>query len=161
MQNDYHETKIHEKKNKQILRDKIRERMHGWMDDRGYSDCDGTCMGFNIMFTEIYSTEDTGETRQYNFRRIQTTTIRFQVKAKHDVAVCLCSDNEEKPEDMYEVFIGGWGGGESAIRRKKEEDVIKVDTPDILSDDEFRTFWIKIQRGTIKVCHPLSQLLHN
>lgn len=114
-------------------------------------------MGYDILFTEIYQTEDTGETRRYNFRRIQTTTIRFQVKAGHDVAVCLSSDNEEEPEDMYEVFIGCWGGGESGIRRKKHDDVIRVETPDILCEDEFRTFWIKIQRGTIKVslslCH--------
>ncbi|KAK4293009.1 hypothetical protein Pmani_034259 [Petrolisthes manimaculis] len=99
----------------------------------------------------VYHTDDTGGSRQYNFRRIQTTTIRFQVKAGHDVAICLSSDNEEEPEDMYEIFIGCWEGGESGIRRKKHDDVIRVETPDILSEDEFRTFWIKIQRGTIKV----------
>lgn len=99
----------------------------------------------------VYQTEDTGDSRKYNFRRIQTTTIRFQVKAAHDVAICLSSDDEEEPEDMYEIFIGCWEGGESGIRRKKHDDVCRVETPDIVSDEEFRSFWIKIQHGVIKV----------
>ncbi|XP_047489621.1 uncharacterized protein LOC125039572 [Penaeus chinensis] len=99
----------------------------------------------------VYESEDCGGTRRYTFRRIQTTTIRFQVKAAHDVAICLSPDDEEEPEDMYEIFIGCWGGGESGIRRHKGEDVCRIETPDIVSDEEFRTFWIKIQRGVIKV----------
>nr|XP_045596590.1 uncharacterized protein LOC123757179 [Procambarus clarkii] len=99
----------------------------------------------------VHFSENTGSTRKYTFRRIQTSTIRFQVKAAHDVAICLSSDNEEEPEDMYEIFIGCWGGGESGIRRKKHDDVCRIETPDIVSGDEFRTFWIKIERGVIKV----------
>ncbi|XP_037791125.1 uncharacterized protein LOC119586464 [Penaeus monodon] len=99
----------------------------------------------------VYESEDCGETRRYTFRRIQTTAIRFQVKAGHDVAICLSPDDNEELEDVYEIFIGCWGGGESGIRRHKDEDVCRVETPDIVSDEEFRSFWIKIQRGVIKV----------
>ncbi|XP_071519403.1 uncharacterized protein [Panulirus ornatus] len=98
----------------------------------------------------VYHTEDTGECRKYNFRRIHTTTIRFQVRAAHDVAICLSPDDEEDPEDLYEIFIGCWEGGESGIRRKTQ-DICRIETPDILSDEEFRSFWIKIQHGIIKV----------
>jgi len=100
----------------------------------------------------VHHTDDCGDDRCYNFRHIQANTIRFQVQAGNDVSVCLATDDQEtQPEDMYEVFIGGWGGAESAIRRKKDEDVCKVETPDILSADEMRGFWIKISRGVIKV----------
>lgn len=108
----------------------------------------------------VYHTEDCGECRRYNFRRIQTTTIRLQVKAERDAAICLspCDDNDL--DHMYEVFIGCWGGGESGIRRKGNEDVLKVETPDILCRDEFRSFWIKIHRGVIKVIgHPSTYIL--
>lgn len=104
----------------------------------------------------VYESEDCGETRRYTFRRIQTTAIRFQVKAAHDVALCLSPDDNEEQDDMYEIFIGCWGGGESGIRRNKDEDVCRVETPDILSDEEFRSFWIKIEHGVVKVGLALS-----
>ncbi|XP_066983196.1 uncharacterized protein [Macrobrachium rosenbergii] len=100
----------------------------------------------------VHASEDCGQTRRYTFRRIKTTTIRFQVKAPHDAAICLSTDNEEEPEDMYEIFIGCWEDGNySGIRRHKHDDVCRVETPGILSDDEFRSFWIKIQHGVVKV----------
>ena len=98
----------------------------------------------------VHHTEDCGEERCYNFRHIQSNTIRFKVQAAHDVSLCLSPD-EGNQEDIYEVFIGGWGGAESAIRRKKDEDVCRIETPDIVSADEMRGFWIRISHGAVKV----------
>ena len=67
------------------------------------------------------------------------------------MAVCISEDDENDSENMYEIFIGCWGGGESGIRRGRGDDVLRVETPDILSPDEFRSFWIKINRGVVKV----------
>ncbi|XP_076038042.1 uncharacterized protein LOC143023402 [Oratosquilla oratoria] len=100
--------------------------------------------------SEHYS-EDCGSTRRYIFRRIQTNTIRFRVRAERDAAICLTTDDAETPEDMYEIFIGCWGGGESGIRRLKHDDVCRIETPDILCEDDFRGFWIQIRKGVIKV----------
>ncbi|KAK7076358.1 hypothetical protein SK128_019158 [Halocaridina rubra] len=100
----------------------------------------------------VHHTDNCGQGRKYHFRRIRTTAIRFQVKAAHDVSICLSTDDGEEPEDMYEIFIGAWEGGNySGIRRQKEDDVCRVETPDIVSEEEFRSFWIKIQHGVIKV----------
>ncbi|XP_018008299.1 uncharacterized protein LOC108666006, partial [Hyalella azteca] len=98
-----------------------------------------------------YHSDDCGSTRKYVFRRIKTPKIKFSVKAPRDAAICLSPDDSEQPEDMYEVFIGCWGGDESGIRRGKEDDVVKVDTPGVLSDEEHRGFWITMRRGTIRV----------
>ncbi|XP_045137604.1 uncharacterized protein LOC123519943 [Portunus trituberculatus] len=104
----------------------------------------------------VFHTEDCGEGRHYHFRRIQTTAIRFLVKAEHDVAICLSPVNEEEDGadgDAYEVFIGCWGGDESGIRRRGSgEDVVKIHTPGILEGGEdYQSFWIKIKHGVIKV----------
>lgn len=61
---------------------------------------------------------------------------------------------------MVEVFIGGWGNTKSVIRYNKEKpEVAECGTPDILSGNEYRGFWIRVTDG---VCEfniiKLSQL---
>ncbi|KAL7636420.1 UNVERIFIED_CONTAM: hypothetical protein RMT77_013195 [Armadillidium vulgare] len=99
---------------------------------------------------EVHHTEDCGDERDYQFRYIRSSKIQFSVKAERDVAICL-SQHDHKESDMYQIFIGCWGGGESGIRRGREDDVVKVETPDILSADEFTAFWIKVNNGIVKV----------
>lgn len=100
---------------------------------------------------EVYHSDDCGETRNYEFRRIRTAKIIFSVQAEKEAAICLAENDDNDSDNVYEIFIGCWGGGESGIRRGKSDDVVKVETTDILSADEFRTFWIKVNKGVIKV----------
>lgn len=53
---------------------------------------------------------------------------------------------------MLEVFIGGWKNTKSVIRKNRTKpDVVEVDTPGILSDGEFRGFWIRWDGNVINV----------
>lgn len=50
------------------------------------------------------------------------------------------------------MFIGGWSNSKSVVRRNRTKpDVAEVATPDILSANEFRGFWISWDNGTVSV----------
>jgi len=52
----------------------------------------------------------------------------------------------------FQIFIGGWGNTKTAIRRNRTKpDKAVVDTPDILSDAEYRGFWISWKDGLLEV----------
>lgn len=94
------------------------------------------------------STEDKLE---YHFYPVTRGQIQFRVKASNDAHVALTSQPHEG-EPMYEVFIGGWSNSKSVIRKNRTKpDVAEVETPDILSGDEFRGFWIRWNDGTLTV----------
>lgn len=78
-------------------------------------------------------------------------SFRFRVKAPHNANVCLSGAAAEVPQHMYEIFLGGWEGKESAIRRNKKDDVCKVKTPNLLNAYDFRGFWVVVTSNTIKV----------
>ena len=53
---------------------------------------------------------------------------------------------------MLEVFIGGWSNSKSVIRRNQTKpDVVEQATPDILSQNEFRGFWIRWTDNVVTV----------
>lgn len=63
--------------------------------------------------------------------------------------VLLGSDAVAAP--MVEIFIGGWGNSKSAIRfNETKPDKQQADTPDIVSGDEFRRFWITFKQNVIR-----------
>ena len=52
----------------------------------------------------------------------------------------------------FQVFIGGWGNAKTAIRlNRTKPDKALVDTPDILSDAEYRGFWVSWEGGLLEV----------
>lgn len=54
--------------------------------------------------------------------------------------------NETHP--VIEVFIGGWKNSKSVIRlNQNKPEVAETDTPNILSPNEFRGFWIRATDG--------------
>ena len=51
-----------------------------------------------------------------------------------------------------QVFIGGWGNSKSVIRKNRTKpEVSEVDTPGILTNDDFRGFWIRWSNGVLNV----------
>ncbi|XP_034946621.1 uncharacterized protein [Chelonus insularis] len=94
------------------------------------------------------STEDKLE---YQFYPVSGGQIQFRVRAPNDVHVALTYGPQEG-EPMYEVFIGGWSNSKSVIRKNRAKpEVVEVETPGILSNDELRGFWIRWQPGVITV----------
>lgn len=94
------------------------------------------------------STEDKLE---YQFYPCASGQLQFRIRAPNDAHVALTTGPHEG-EPMYEVFIGGWSNSKSVIRKNRTKpDVAEVDTPGILSADEFRGFWIRWNDGAISV----------
>lgn len=62
------------------------------------------------------------------------------------------NSQNEKTIILLQIFIGGWSNQKSAIRRDHTRpDKANVDTPDILSNEEFRGFWVTYLGGVIAV----------
>ncbi|XP_065349442.1 uncharacterized protein LOC135945584 isoform X2 [Cloeon dipterum] len=89
----------------------------------------------------------TEDSMDYDFQEVSTTNsscvLRFKVKVAHDAHVCLSSSEDQEATPIYEIFIGGWDNSKCAIRRDRTKpDRAEAETPDVLSADEFRGFWV-------------------
>ncbi|XP_046388983.1 uncharacterized protein LOC124157929 isoform X1 [Ischnura elegans] len=101
------------------------------------------------MVREI-QTEDRLE---YTFFPLNHGSLRFRVKAANDAHVALTTGPSES-EPIYEIFLGGWGNTKSALRRDRQKpDKAEAETPNVVTADEEREFWIKWNDGTIQVGH--------
>jgi len=88
---------------------------------------------------------------EYCFFPNNSGCVQFRVKTAHDAHIALCTQAAEV-DPMYEIFIGGWGCSKSIIRKNRTKpDVAEVPTPNILSESEFRGFWVRWHDGTITV----------
>ncbi|KDR23720.1 C3 and PZP-like alpha-2-macroglobulin domain-containing protein 8 [Zootermopsis nevadensis] len=95
-----------------------------------------------------FTTEDKLE---YQFNPVTSGALHFKVKAANDAHIALTAGPAEG-DPMYEIFIGGWGNSKTAIRRNRQKpDKALADTPDILSDAEYRGFWIRWTGGSVAV----------
>lgn len=80
---------------------------------------------------------------QYRWFPAGPSGIVLRVKAANDAHIAL-STQEEESNPFIEVFFGGWGNKKSVIRRDRTKpEVAEAETPEILSKDEFRGFWIR------------------
>ena len=72
----------------------------------------------------------------------------FEFKVKGDSGARILLSNCENCHG-YEIVIGGWDNSQSAIRdgKQKETNQFLTSTPNILSQTEFRQFWVKIIKG--------------
>nr|ADV17352.1 farnesoic acid methyltransferase [Schistocerca gregaria]AEV89769.1 farnesoic acid O-methyltransferase [Schistocerca gregaria] len=86
---------------------------------------------------------------EYNFYPVTSGSTQFKVKTPNDAHIALTTGPAET-DPMYEIFIGGWGNTKSIIRKNRQKpDKVEVETPGILSGDEFRGFWIRWSAGSI------------
>ena len=76
--------------------------------------------------------------------------IIFRVKAVSDAHITL-TDTVNDYSRGYEVVIGGWTNTQSAIRHPPAGNIVhQVATEDLLSGNEWRTFWISYNYGQIE-----------
>ncbi|XP_033228796.1 C3 and PZP-like alpha-2-macroglobulin domain-containing protein 8 isoform X2 [Belonocnema kinseyi] len=94
-------------------------------------------------------TIDTEDKLEYQFIPVTGSQLQFRVRASNDAHVALTPGPQEG-EPMYEVFFGGWGNSKSVIRKNRTKpEVAEAQTPEILSNDETRGFWIRWNENTI------------
>jgi len=99
-----------------------------------------------VDFTEYES----GDEKDYQWFRMHGKTLRFGVKAAHDCHLAF-SHEEGTEEPLIEVFIGGWNNEYSCIRYNEDEDLVKLQTLEILSEDEYREFWVTLCHKEVRV----------
>lgn len=88
----------------------------------------------------------------YKFLPLRSDTFRFKIRAPNDAHVALAAEPiESRP--IIEVFIGGWQNSKSVIRyNQTKPEVAEANTPQILSRNEFRGFWIRVHDG-VCICN--------
>jgi Farnesoic acid 0-methyl transferase len=75
----------------------------------------------------------------------------FRVRACSDVRLLLAAEpyskNDNNGQHVHEVVIGGWHNSRSVIYRDlvSNTTAVEASTPNILSCDELRQFWIRWQ----------------
>ncbi|XP_043254889.1 uncharacterized protein LOC122398776 isoform X5 [Colletes gigas] len=110
-----------------------------------------TDLGCHLRSLFLPSALNTDDKLEYRFYPAATRQLQFRVKAANDAHVALTTGPQDS-QPMYEVFIGGWGNSKSVIRKNKSKpDVAEADTPGILSNDEFRGFWIRWDDDALSV----------
>ncbi|XP_046753362.1 uncharacterized protein LOC124416394 isoform X1 [Diprion similis] len=111
-----------------------------------------TDLGYQIKTLFKYNMALSTEDRlQYNFFPVASGQLQFRVKAGHDAHIALTTGPSEG-EPMYEIFLGGWNNARSVIRKNRSKpEAAEADTPGILTDSDFRGFWIRWYNGNLDV----------
>ncbi|XP_022112061.1 uncharacterized protein LOC110991154 [Acanthaster planci] len=85
------------------------------------------------------------------FGHLQTSHITFAVRASSYAHVGLSAENKHLPV-MYEIIFGGYSNSMVLLRRKTDGDfVASAALAGVLSQHEYRTFWIWWHHATIIV----------
>jgi len=78
--------------------------------------------------------------------------VTFRVRAGADAHVALSTMYGDTDRKTYELVLGGWSNGRSALRYGGRGPVmVRVDTPGLLDADNFRPFWISWDSDVIQV----------
>jgi len=90
------------------------------------------------------------ETPEYKFEPMVSESVSFSVCCGHDAHVCF-TEGPSEGNPMVEVLIGGWDNQESAIRVNKEDDVVKLETPDELQCEHPKLYTVDFKEGRVSV----------
>ncbi|KAG7203042.1 hypothetical protein KM043_010167 [Ampulex compressa] len=87
----------------------------------------------------------------YKFHSVLCGAARIEVKAKSNAHIALTYRKGET-SPMYEIMLGGWENTASVIRYdRKQPDKVRVNTPNLLSENEIKKFSISWHEGLVKV----------
>ena len=88
---------------------------------------------------------------EYKFLPLRNGIFRFKIRAPNDAHLALSAEPIES-HPIIEVIIGGWQNSKSVIRyNQSKPEVAEANTPQILSRNEFRGFWIRVNDG-VSIC---------
>lgn len=91
----------------------------------------------------------TGEELKYHYHKFENDIVVFKVMASQDALVIL-SGRKDETQSVIEVIIGGYENTKSIIRYNRT-DVVVLSTPNILSSQEYRDFWIRSSDNVVTV----------
>ncbi|XP_046836951.1 uncharacterized protein LOC124432248 isoform X1 [Vespa crabro] len=87
----------------------------------------------------------------YKYHAVRAGALFIEVKAQSNAHVAL-TDAKKETNPMYEIMLGGWENTASVIRYdRKKPDKVRVDTPNLLNQNEFKRFSISWLDGRITV----------
>ena len=74
------------------------------------------------------------------------------MRACHSARVALATNLNNQSSNIYEIVIGGWSNIKSVIRKSiRGASEVEEDTPEILSCDRLREFYLSWKDGLITV----------
>ena len=99
-----------------------------------------------------FSTDGSYDYYRYHLVVANKNSLMFSLKACSDGHVGLSEIPGLSSLNMYEVVIGGWTNTKSVIRRARQGKIeVEAQTPDILSCDLARYFWVTWEDGVIQM----------
>ncbi|XP_071809108.1 C3 and PZP-like alpha-2-macroglobulin domain-containing protein 8 [Asterias amurensis] len=108
-----------------------------------------------MSFTECQVDDVTGDyVYKFIYPRLQSSDVfrlDFSLKGTNDADLSLSEFADET--SYFHIVIGGWGNTKSAIECYKHcpYQFDMQSTPGIMSELEYRRFWLTYDHGTIKV----------
>ncbi|XP_012218887.1 uncharacterized protein [Linepithema humile] len=88
---------------------------------------------------------------EYKFHAVRSGSVLIDVKAKSNGHIAL-TDRKGESSPMYEIMFGGWENQASVIRYdRKQPDKVRVETPHLLREHEYKRFSITWLEGLITV----------
>ncbi|XP_060573418.1 uncharacterized protein LOC132731282 [Ruditapes philippinarum] len=94
---------------------------------------------------------ETNQPKLYNQCLRPLNNLKFSVRTERDAHILLqtTTDVFETSDDNYVIYIAGWGGSRTEIYHSGRSE--RVDIEGLLSDYEFRDFWVSWNKTTIAV----------
>ncbi|XP_006621855.1 uncharacterized protein LOC102675334 isoform X1 [Apis dorsata] len=87
----------------------------------------------------------------YKFHNIRSGSVLIEVRAKSNAHIALTNKKGDS-SPMYEIILGGWENTASVIRYDcKQPDKVRVNTPNLLNENETKKFAICWLDGRIMV----------
>lgn len=110
---------------------------------------------FHLLFTassaRVYTSPERGYVTLHR-SLLDTQQTVFKVRSTSDARIALLSIPSNFKAPSYEITVGAKQNTITTLRcRSQSGDVVfSVDSPDILSNQELRTFWVRWINGTIE-----------
>ncbi|XP_033176390.1 uncharacterized protein LOC100741859 isoform X1 [Bombus impatiens] len=114
----------------------------------------GVCTGWGASGEWLIEGHGPLSTRNelvYTFHNVRSGSVLIEVRAKSNAHIALTNKKGDS-SPMYEIMLGGWENTASIIRYdRKQPDKVRVNTPNLLNENETKKFAICWLDGHIMV----------
>lgn len=107
---------------------------------------------FSVQSTRVYTSSDQSY-RTLHRSLLDTEHTVFKVKAASDAKISLLRVPSNFHAPSYEIIVGAEFNTRTILHSKSaggDQIVFQVNTPDILSSTELRSFWVSWTNGTVR-----------